>query len=186
MVPVVSLWMPILLSAVLAFVASSIIHMATSWHKHDIGKLPNENGAMDAIRNLNLAPGDYGAPVPGSPGGMKSPEFLAKMEKGPKFFITVMPPGPMAMGRNLAQWFLFLVLVSIFTAYVTGLAHAPGTEYLRIFQVAGCVSFMGYGMASIPNSIWWSRGWGMTFRTLVDSLLYGLLTAGTFGWLWPR
>ena len=186
MVPVVSLWMPILLSAVLAFLASSVIHMATSFHKGDIRKLPNEDDAMDAVRRLNLAPGDYGAPLPGSRGGMNAPEFQAKMLKGPRFLITVMAAGPMSMGSQLVQWFLFLVVVAIFTAYVTGLAHGPGTEYLRVFQVAGCVSFMGYSFAAIPNSIWWKRNWGMTIRMLVDGLLYGLLTAGTFGWLWPK
>jgi len=26
----------------------------------------------------------------------------------------------------------------------------------------------------------------MTIKEVVDGLIYGLLTAGTFGWLWPR
>jgi hypothetical protein len=28
--------------------------------------------------------------------------------------------------------------------------------------------------------------WGTTIKEVIDGLVYGLLTAGTFGWLWPR
>ena len=35
MVSLADLWLPILLSAVLVFVASSLIHMVLGWHRHD-------------------------------------------------------------------------------------------------------------------------------------------------------
>jgi hypothetical protein len=34
-------------------------------------------------------------------------------------------------------------------------------------------------------SIWYHRSWGTTLRYTVDGLVYALLTAGIFGWLWP-
>jgi hypothetical protein len=90
------------------------------------------------------------------------------------------------MGGTLAQWFVFSLAVSLFAGYIAGVAFGPGTEYLRIMQVAGCVAFVGYSMAQVGESIWWGRNWGWTVRSMLDGLLYGLLTGGTFGWLWPR
>ncbi len=35
------LWLPILVSSILVFFASSLIHMASPWHKADFPKLAN-------------------------------------------------------------------------------------------------------------------------------------------------
>ena len=186
MVPVLSLLIPIALSAVFVFIASSIIHMATPWHKHDLMKLPNEDGVMNALRPFNLPPGNYGIPKPDSMKDMQSPEFQAKLKAGPVAFMTVRAGWNLNMGGTLFQWFLYSLLVSLIAGYIAGVAFGPGTEYLRIMQVAGCVAFVGYAMAQMHESIWWGRGWSWTIRNMLDGLLYGLLTGGTFGWLWPR
>jgi len=47
---------------------------------------------------------------------MRSPEFKEKMKQGPVALLTVMPNGPISMGRPLAQWFVFLIVVGIFVA----------------------------------------------------------------------
>ena len=39
---------------------------------------------------------------------------------------------------------------------------------------------------NLPNSIWWGKPWRNTCLEALDGVLYGLLTAGSFGWLWPR
>jgi hypothetical protein len=186
MVSMLSLLIPIGLSAVLVFIASSIVHMMTPLHKGDLKSLPNEDAVMNALRPLNIPPGDYGFPKPASQAAMRSPEFLAKYKAGPVAFMTVRPPGEMSMTSNLINWFIYCVVVSFFTAYVSSRAMGPGTDYLRVFQIAGCVSFMGYWLSLPQSSIWWSRSWGWTFRSAIDSLLYAGLTGGTFGWLWPR
>jgi hypothetical protein len=186
MVSVLSLLIPIALSAVIVFIASSIIHMVTPWHKNDMQKLPNEEGVMNALRPFNLTPGNYGFPRPDSMKDMQSPEFKEKFRKGPVGFLTVRPSGEVGMGANLVQWFIFSLVVSLFAGYIAGVAFGPGTEYLRIMQVAGCVAFVGYSLAQIPESIWWGRRWSTTIRSMLDGLLYGLLTGGTFGWLWPN
>jgi hypothetical protein len=186
MVPIMSLWLPMIVSAVIVFVVSSIIHMATPWHKGDFKKIPNEDAALDALRPLNIPPGDYQAPRPGSMKEMGSPEFMAKREKGPVFIMTVFPGGPFSMAGNLIGWYLFAELVSFFTGYVTSVALPAGTEYLKVFQIAGTVAFMGYALGQIPQSIWYRKDWGTTLRSVIDGLIYGLMTGGTFGWLWPR
>lgn len=186
MVPVMSLWMPVLVSAVIVFVVSSIIHMATPWHKGDYKTIPNEDAALDALRPLNIPPADYMAPRPKSMQDMGSAEFKAKRTKGPVLIMTVLPSGEMSMTGNLVGWFLYSIVVGIFTAYVTGLALGPGAQYPKVFQVAGTVAFMGYGMALAQHSIWYRRNWGTTLRSMTDALIYGFMTAGTFGWLWPK
>ena len=186
MVSVLSLLIPIALSAVFVFIASSIIHMATPWHSGDLKKVPDEEGVMNALRPFKIPPGDYGMPKAGSMKEMGSPEFLAKFKAGPVAFLTVRPSGDMGMSRNLVMWFIYSLVVSVFAGYIAGVAFGPGTEYLRIMQVAGCVAFTGYSLAQAHESIWWGRSWSRTIRSMLDGLLYGLLTGGTFGWLWPK
>ena len=186
MVPVLSLGVPIVVSAGIVFVASSIIHMVLPYHRNDLRKLPKEDEVMAALRRFNIPPGDYVVPHAGSPAGMKQPEFVEKMKKGPIVFMTLAPGGPPSMGKSLLLWFLYSVVVSVFAAYIAGRAVAPGAHYLEVFRFAGCSAFMAYSLALLQNSIWYKRNWGMTLKTMFDGLVYGLLTAGTFGWLWPR
>jgi hypothetical protein len=181
-----ALWLPILLSSVIVFAVSSVIHMFTPWHKDDYPKIPSEDQVMDALRPLNIPPGDYMFPRPSSMQEMRSPEFAAKRAKGPVMIVTVLPSGPVGMGRELALWFLFSIVVGIFAAYVAGRALPMGADYLRVFQFVGTIAFIGYSFALWPLRIWYRRSLGTTIRSTVDGLLYGLLTAGTFGWLWPR
>lgn len=185
MVPVMSLWLPILLSAVLAFVASSITHMVLKYHQTDFRKLPQEDEVMAALRPFAIPPGDYAMPYAGTPNEMKDREFLEKMRQGPVAMITVMKPGGPAMGKSLALWFLYCVVVSVFTAYVTGLAHGPGADYLAVFRVAGTTAFIGYALALWQDSIWHARAVSTTLKMTFDGLIFALLTAGAFGWLWP-
>ena len=53
-----ALWLPILLSAVIVFIASSIIHMGPFWHRGDYPKLPNEDGVLNALRPFAIPPGN--------------------------------------------------------------------------------------------------------------------------------
>jgi hypothetical protein len=181
-----ALLVPIVLSAVIVFVASSVIHMVLPWHKSDYPKVPNEDRVREALRPLAIPPGDYMIPRASSMQEMKSPEFMAKMNEGPVMVVTMMPNGPWAMGRNLAQWFVYSIVVGVFAAYVAGTALPPGAAYLRVFQLVGVSAFMAYALALWQLSIWYRRDWMTTIKSTVDGLVYALLTAGTFGWLWPR
>src|SRR6266566_1882750 len=158
MTPLVSLWLPILLSAVGVFLVSSALHMFTGWHKSDYLKVPNEDRVMDTLRPLAIPPGDYMMPRPESTEQMRSPAFVEKFKKGPVMMFTVMPGGSMAMGKNLIQWFLF----------------------------SGLPTFVAYTLALWPMSIWYRRSWITTIKATVDGLIYALLTAGVFVWLWPH
>jgi hypothetical protein len=186
MVELTALWLPILLSAVIVFIASSIIHMAPLWHKSEYPRVPNEDKVMDALRPLAIPPGDYMVPRCNSSAEMKSPEFVEKLKKGPVMVMTVMPNGRISMGRSLVLWFLYLIVVSIFAAYIAGRALNAQAHYLEVFRFAGCTAFIGYSLALWQMSIWYQRQWKSTILATMDGLIYGLLTAGVFGWLWPR
>ena len=186
MVPLTSLWLPILLSAVLAFVASFVLHMLLPFHRGDLRRAPREDDLLDALRRMDIPPGDYAAPYAGGPEAMKDPAFVDKMKKGPQVLMTVAPGREPSMSRELGQWFVYLVVVSIFAAYLTSRAVGPGTEYLEVFRFAGTTAFAGYALALAQHSIWYRRNWPATLRSMFDGLVYALLTAGVFGWLWPR
>jgi hypothetical protein len=183
MVSLAALWLPVLLSAVLVFIASSVIHMATRWHANDFKKLAAEDAVMDALRPFNLPPADYAAPLADSMAHMSSPEFKAKQARGPSFALTVLVDNSIA--RNLVKWFAYSVIVGVFAAYVAALALPAGAPYMTVFRVTGTVAFAGYALALWQNWIWYSRSLGYTVRTTIDGLLYALLTGGAFGWLWP-
>jgi len=97
-----------------------------------------------------------------------------------------MPPGVMNMARSLSMWFVYSAVVSLFGAYIAGRALPPGSDYLAVFRFVGATTFIGYSLALWQMSIWYRRAWSLTVKATVDGLIYGLLTAGTFGWLWPR
>ncbi len=186
MVSLSALLPAILVASVIVFVASSIIHMAPLWHGNDFPKLPREEELQQALRPFAIPPGDYFLPRPGGREEMRSPEFKEKLAKGPVAVITVMPNGMIHMTRNLVQWFVFLLVVSFFVAYITSHALERGAPYLKVFQIAGATAFIGYSLALCELSIWYRRSWSLTLKAAFDGLIYGALTAGAFGWLWPR
>ena len=185
MVSIPSLWLPILGSAVLVFVASSIIHMMLPYHWNDFGSVPSEDDVMEALRKFSIPPGDYVIPRAATPKDMGSPAFIEKATKGPVAFVTVVPSGPPAMGASLAQWFVYCVVVGVLAAYVSGRTLAAGASYLEVFRFAGTTAFIAYAVGLWQDSIWYKRAWSTTVKNTFDGLVYALLTAGMFGWLWP-
>jgi hypothetical protein len=185
MVSIASLWLPIILSAVLVFVASSIIHMALKYHANDYTKLPDEDGVMDALRPFSIPPGEYSFPKPDDYRQMGEPEFQEKMRAGPMAFLTVLPSEVPKMGGQLAQWFGYSVVVAVFAAYIASRAVPAGGEYLQVFRFTGATAFFCYAVAGWQASIWYRKAWSTTFKNTLDGLVYALLTAGAFGWLWP-
>ena len=185
MVSIISLWLPILLSAVVVFVLSSIIHMMLGYHNSDFKKLPNEDGVMESLSGFEIPPGDYVVPCPVNSKDMKSPEYQEKLNKGPVACMTVAPKGRQSMGGSLSMWFVYSILVGVFSAYIATRSLGSGGDYLDVFRFVGATSFIGYSLALLQNSIWYKRSWAATLKSMFDGLVYALFTAGVFGWLWP-
>lgn len=185
-IPITTLWLPILVAAVLVFFASFVMNAVLTFHRSDFRPIPDEDRVMDALRPFDLQPGDYHFPYVGHASNLKSEAVQQKIAKGPLGALTVYPPNVMYnMGSQLAQWFAYTLLVGIFAAYVAGRLIPPGAEYLQVFRTAGAVAFACYSMALMQRSIWYMQNWPMTLRQMFDGLIYALLTAGAFAWLWP-
>jgi hypothetical protein len=185
MVPLSALWLPIILAAVIVFVASSIMHMLLPYHRGDYKRLPDEDRVLAALRPAGLTRGLYMFPFV-THKEMNSPAAVEKYKQGPVGMLTVFPSRRPAMPKFLGMWFVFCLIVGLFTAYLTGRTLPSGTQYLAVFRVAGTAAFMAYGLGHLTNGIWKGQTWSMTIKEVIDGLIYGLLTAGTFGWLWPR
>jgi hypothetical protein len=183
---ITSLWLPILLSAVAVFIASSIVHMVMPWHKGDYQKVPDEDALRAAVGPLAIPPGDYMVPRPAGREDMKSSAFMDKVRAGPNLVVTVLPNGEWSMGRNLALWFVYLVVVSIFGAYLTTRALPQNPPSGEIVRFVSTTTFLAYGAALWQMSIWYRRSWSTTIKATIDALIYSFITAAIFCWLWPR
>jgi hypothetical protein len=185
MVPLSALWLPIVLSAVIVFVASSIMHMVLPYHHSDYQKLPDEDKVLAAVRAAGVKRGLYVFPFC-THKEMKSPALIEKYNQGPVGMMTVFPIGPPVMPKFLGLWFAYCLIIGFFVAYLTAHTVASGAYYLAVFRVVGTAAFLAYGLGNMSNSIWKGQTWSMTIKEVIDGLVYALLTAGTFGWLWPR
>jgi hypothetical protein len=186
MVSLTSLWLPIVLSAVVVFLASFVIHMALRYHMTDFRRMPQEDDVMDALRRFNLPPGDYMTPHPQSMAHIRSKEFQERQKRGPVFTMTVLPTGDFSMAPQMVQWFVFCLVVSLFAGYIASRGVPPGAEYLRVSQMASTTAFLGYVMGQWSTVIWYRKSVMTTLKNTLDALIFGLLTGGVFGWLWPK
>ena len=186
MVSLASLWLPIVLSAVAVFFVSFLLHMVLKYHTSDFARLPNEDAVGDALRAANVPPGDYMMPHGGGPEAMKDPAFVAKMERGPVAVMTVMAGRKPTMGAELTGWFVYLLIISVVAAYVASRAVSPGADYLEVFRFAGTTAFVAHGLGQWPDTIWYKRKVSTSVKNTIDGLIYALVTAGVFGWLWPN
>jgi hypothetical protein len=183
--PFGSLWIAVLASAAAVFVGSSILHMLLRYHRADIKGLPDEDAVRAALARSAPAPGLYFTPYCVDHTQMREPEMMEKLRKGPVAMITICPNGPPSMGRSLALWFLFSVLVSFVSAYIARHTLKPGADGMLVMRITGTVAFAAYGLSHVSDSIWKAQPWGNTVRALVDALVYALLTGAVFRLLWP-
>ena len=186
MVTLGMLWLPIVVSAVAVFLASFVVWMVLPYHKTDYRKLPDEDSVRAAMNKQKLSPGQYMIPYCANPKQMQEPLFVKKMEEGPVGTITLRPAGPYNMGMRLALSVVYNLGVAVFVAYLAGRTVAPGAEYLQVFRVAGTATLLAYGGALFYPAIWMGRPWSTAVKDIFDALVYTALTAGIFGWLWPR
>jgi len=184
MVTLGMLWLPILVSAAVVFVASFVMWMVMPHHKSDWSKLPDEAGVSAALRKVSA--GMYMLPHCGDAAQMKDPAFMKRYEEGPTGTILLRAPGPGTMNVQLLLSFIYNLVVAFFVAYLASRTRPLGSDYLEVFRVVGTVAFLAYAGALIYPAIWMNRPWRVAAKDAMDALVYALLTAGVFGWLWPR
>ena len=183
MVSLSTLWLPILVSAVFVFIAANILWMALPfWHRPDYKKLPDESAVLAGLESA--ASGQYMAPA--IDWSKATADERAAFQKGPMALLLVRNPNSFSMGKALTLYFLYGLVISILVAYITGAMLGPGAHYLHVFRIAGTASILAYAFRGVDDSVWYGKPWIVTFKELIDGVIFGLLTAGTFGWLWPR
>lgn len=179
------LWLPIILSAVGVFIASSVIHMVFRYHQNDYRRVSSEDQLIEDLRRANLSPGEYAVPHARNPKDMADPAYVEKVTRGPVALLTVVPSGRLSMTKPLVLWFLLSLIVSLTAGYVAERALGPGADYLEVFRFVGTTAFSAYVFGLWQQSIWFGRPWSTTIKASFDGAVYALLTAGVFGWLWP-
>jgi hypothetical protein len=181
-----SLWLPILLSAVVVFVTSSLIHMLLKWHASDYNALPNEDAVRDAIRAGAPAPGRYVLPHCADMKDMASEAMKKKYVEGPVGHVTILHNGVHNMGKYLGQWFVWALTISVIAAFLAtqlfGLDHAHARAAAKL---VGAVTFIAHGFGTVSESIWMGRPWSTSVKFLADSVLYAVGSGLVFYWLWP-
>jgi hypothetical protein len=180
----VHLWLPILLSAILVFFLSAASHMALPWRKGEWGRITDSSALQSALSEL--PPGLYAFPAAPDPKQQMTPEWMERWAKGPSGWLTIAPRRPISMGRNMALSFLVFVGVASMAAYTAAHALGPAPHYRAVFRIVGTVGILSFGVGSIFNSIWYDRPWRAYAADAIDAILFGLVMAGVFGWLWPR
>ena len=180
-----ALWLPIVLSAVLVFVASSLLHMVLKfWHSPDYRGFSNEDEVGAAIRKGGAAAGMYILPYC-KPEAMQQPEMIEKFKAGPVGFVYLRQPGLMNMGKFLGQWFVFCLFVAFLCALLAVHVLPRGADHRLVFHVVGLAALLGHAMGSLPNAIWWGQPWRSAVKHAIDGLVYAIITGLTFAWMWP-
>jgi hypothetical protein len=179
----VALWLPILLSAVIVFVISCLIHMALKWHAFDYKGFANEDEVRAALGADNVPGVKYVVPYCGDMKEMGSETMKRKFAEGPIAIITFGHKGQPNLGKLMGLWFVWSLIIAAVAAYLTARV-VPIEQTLRAAKFAGGITFVAHGFGSVQESIWMHRSWRSTATYLADALLYGLGTGAIFYWLW--
>ncbi|MGI9625995.1 MAG: hypothetical protein ACR2QM_04100 [Longimicrobiales bacterium] len=186
MVSLAALWLPIVISAVIVFVVSAAVWMAMPHHKKDFTPISAEDSVMDALRPHVSAGTMYYFPFFHTGAEANSAEYKEKVAKGPVGILRVRTPeSVLSMGPALFKSIVLYLVVGLFVAYMGTLALPAGSDYMQVFQVTGTAAFLAYGFVGFQESIWFGLPGSVAFKHALDGLLYAVLTAGVFGWLWP-
>jgi len=185
MTSLVSLWLPILLSAVVVFVLSSLVHMVFKWHASDYSRLANEEDVRAAVRAGVSGPGRYVIPYCADMKEMAGEAMQQKYREGPIAHVVVGPNGIPNMGKYLGTWFAWSIVVAALAAYLAWRAVGAGPEHAgRAAQWAGSITFIAYGFGTVTESIWMMRSWSTSVKYLLDAALYAIGTWAVVLWLW--
>jgi hypothetical protein len=180
------LWLPIVLSGIGIFVASSVIHMLLKWHSAEYGQIGNEDAVRVAINAGQPKPGQYMLPYCTDPKQFGEPDMKRKLQEGPVGIIVLKPPGMFAMGPMLLQWFVYVTALSFVVGYLAAHSLGAGAPFLHVFRLVWTVAYLAFLCGSIQNAIWMGKPWKHVMTDALDAAIYGAVSGALFGWLWPH
>ena len=196
-----SLWLPILLSAAAVWIVSTIFGMPFLHHKNDWIGLPpappaphggSEDAFMDFIRTSGIKPGNYLFPDFRTREAMESEKVGKALKEGPVGHLSVWQP-PLSMGGKLAATFIVYLVVSTLIAYLASVTLPPplktaGGEggFAKVFQVVGTAGILAYSFSFIPSAIWFGAYKRAIVMSIIDGIVFGAITGAIFAWRWPH
>jgi len=87
---------------------------------------------------------------------------------------------------NLVKTFLSYLVISAIVGYLAGIGLMPGAEYMDVFRVVGTAAFLAYCMGSLANDFFMGKPTRFIITCLIDGVVFAMVTAGVFAWLWPE
>lgn len=183
--PMLSLWLPVVVAAVVVWIASALIWMLLGYHNGDFRKLPDEERFRELYAGGKIAPGQYVTPYWQDARGRDDKEFMKRFDSGPVGLFVAGRNGPPNMGRNMLLSLIFYLVVSFVVAYVARHTLTFGTDGRTVLRITGTIAIAIYALAGVPDSIWFWRPWSVTAKNVVDGIVYGLITGVIFMLLWP-
>lgn len=184
MVSLTALWLPIVVSAVLVFIVSALVWTVLKIHDPEWNPLPNDDRIYPVLREARPAPGQYYFPA-AMKEAEKDPAVAASLKDAVSGYVYVNRQNPFDMRRNISFAIIHQFVIAIVVAYLAGRTLPAGTDYLAVFRVVGTAAVLAYCMGHITYSIWFAHAWRSTWKQIGEGLVYALIMAGVFGWLWP-
>jgi hypothetical protein len=175
-----SLALPIVLSAVALFFASFLSWMVLQLHKDDWKKIEDEDKFLGGVAGCNLPEGSYMFPGCKSQADTKSEEYRRKYDAGPRGVMTILPK--VNMGKNLGMTMAYFLVVSFLLAYLGTIALKPGDGFLQVFRFISTAAFMTFLAAMVQHAIWFRP---RIVGHVIESVAYTAITGAIFAAMWP-
>ncbi len=180
-----SLWLPIVLSAAAVWIISAVVWMALPHHKNDFIGLPDEDRFIEFLRGSAIAPGNYVFPDFRGREAMKSEKAGRCLAEGPIGHLSLWKP-PLTMGGKMLGTFVVYLIVSALIGYLASITVPEVAPFSKVFQIVTTAGVLAYSFAMIPNSIWFGSYTRTIIAHVVDGLAYGAVTGLIFASLWPH
>lgn len=180
-----SLILPMLLATVAIFFASFLSWMVLQLHRHDWRKLAKEDEFLQAVRGLDIAPGNYMFPGCDKPEDAKTEEHQKKWAAGPCGIVTFYGPVNMGanMGRNLGMTFLYFLVVNFCLAYLATQGVQRGADFMTVFRFVSTAGLMTFLAAIVPHSIWFGC---RIVGHVIESIAFAAISGAIFAAMWPK
>jgi len=177
---ILSLILPIVLSAVALFFASFLSWMVLQLHKKDWGKVAREDDLMAAVKKCDLAEGSYMFPCCGSQAEMQTEAFQQRYAAGPRGVLTILPKTN--MGKNLALTFAYFLAASAGLAFLAAMAFDRGTAPWSVFRLVFVAGYLTFAAAMVQQAIWFRP---RIVGHVIEAAAYAAITGVIFAALWP-
>ncbi|MGP1273408.1 MAG: hypothetical protein ACTS22_08730 [Phycisphaerales bacterium] len=174
-----AVWLPILLVTIATMVLSTLAWTALPHHKPDLREHPKADELADQVGDSGVSPGCYFFPSYGTP---KEPG--PRLKSGPWGTINIYPAAP-NMGRNIGLTFVSLGVIAVFVGYLTAQACSPGSDWLRVFQIATTAAALCHVLGGTLNGIWFGKSPRFFLTDAIDGAVYSVATGAILASMWP-